>query len=456
MVEEMGQESLQQNSKSGGKVARQVGDVTALSSDGRGIVKSRGKIYFAERVVPGDRVAFAADDEAKPPLAVDAKVLKRSPQRCDHPCRHASECPASQWGIVDYKTQLSEKTELVRRVLRGVVDAEGVSEIWASPEPWGYRNRLTLGVYPKERGAVLGYAVGARGAGYTEIRTCLLAAKPIIQAVGHVGWILRDARQLPASALPARIVFYDTLDGPGALAQFEESAKETDVQEFLEFAPNFELPGGFWITMASKAGNVGERGTFWREEESRAMRTTWLGKELEIHPAGFAQINEGAVNLVLEHLRTLSAELDAATVWDLYGGYGALGFACARDGGKLVVVEQSPYSQEPFAQLAALHPGITAKFQMGEVLRALPEIVDLLTDKDLLILDPPRSGCHPEILEQVSKSAIRKMVYLSCNPARLARDLKILAPAGFRAMTVQPVDFFPQTPEIEVLVILER
>jgi 23S rRNA (uracil1939-C5)-methyltransferase len=456
MIEESGQESLQQNSKSGNRPGRQVGDVTALSSDGRGVVKSRGKIYFAERVVPGDRVAFAPDESAKPPRAADAKVLTRSPNRCEHPCRHAAECPASEWGIVEYKTQLAEKTELVRRVLRGVVAPELVSEIWASPNPWGYRNRLTLSVLQKERGATLGYAVGARGAGFAEIRTCMLAAKPISQAVGHVGWILRDARNLRDTAFPARIAFYETTAGPGAMAQFGETAHETDVQEFLEFAPKFELPGGFWATTASKAGIVGERGTFWREEESHAMRTSWLGKDIEIHPAGFAQVNEGAVNLVLEHLKSRKDELNALTVWDLYGGYGALGFAVAQNGGKLTVVEQSLYSKDPFEQLSSLHADIQARFQKSEVLKALPGLVEKMAQDDLVILDPPRSGCHPDVLEHLNRSAIRKLLYLSCNPAKLSRDLKILSTAGFRATSVQPVDFFPQTPEIEVLVYAER
>ncbi|MCB1060912.1 MAG: class I SAM-dependent RNA methyltransferase [Calditrichaeota bacterium] len=456
MIEDSGQESLQQNFKSGGKPSRQVGDVTALSSDGRAIVKSRGKTYFAERVVPGDRVAFAPDETTSPARAANAKVLKRSELRCDHPCRHAAECPASQWGIVKYETQLAEKTELVRRVLRGIVAPESVSEMWASPEPWGYRNRLTLTVYPKERGAVLGYAVGARGAGFAEIRTCLLATRSISQAVGHVGWILRDARQLSASALPTRLVFFETAFGPGAMALFSDLAKETDVQEFLELAQKFELPGGILGATASKAGIVGERGTFWREEESRAMITTWLGNRLEIHPAGFAQINEGAFDRVLGFLQQQSAGFEASAVWDLYGGYGALGFAAARAGTRLTVIEQSGFSRKTFDQLAGFHPQVKSKFTKSEVLAALPNIASKMTDKDLVILDPPYSGCHPDVLKALSGAAIRKLVYLSCNPARLARDLKILAPAGFQSTLIQPVDFFPQTPEIEVLVFAER
>ncbi len=220
MFEDEGQESLQQGSKSGGDTSgRQVGDVTALSSDGRGIVKSREKVYFADRVVPGDRVAFSPDEAAKPAAALHVKLLKKSADRCEHPCRHAAECPASEWGIVSYERQLSEKTELVRRVLRGVVPAEEVKEIWASPDEWGYRNRLTVSVRPREKGGYeIGYAKAARGAGFAPIRNCLLGTKTVGQAVGHIGWILRDARNLKPEALPDRISVYETDLGAGALA----------------------------------------------------------------------------------------------------------------------------------------------------------------------------------------------------------------------------------------------
>jgi 23S rRNA (uracil1939-C5)-methyltransferase len=158
----------------------------------------------------------------------------------------------------------------------------------------------------------------------------------------------------------------------------------------------------------------------------------------------------------LEFLRERKTEFDTATVWDLYGGFGALGFAVVNDGARLVVVEQSPFSQTTFDQLAGFHPNVKAKYTRSEVLRALPSIAPKMHANDVVILDPPRSGCHPDVLTHLGRSVVNKLVYVSCNPARLARDLKILASSGFRPTVVQPVDFFPQTPEIEVLVFAER
>lgn len=186
------------------------------------------------------------------------------------------------------------------------------------------------------------------------------------------------------------------------------------------------------------------------------MLTTWLGKDLSVHPAGFAQVNEGATHLVLEHLQEQRERLSARTVWDLYGGYGALGFAAAVDGARVEVVEQNALSKKTFEHLAAMNPSVEAEFHQGEVARLLPRLSETFSPDDLVILDPPRSGCHPSVLKLLGDSRIKRIAYLSCNPARLSRDLKILATDGFQAVQIQPVDFFPQTPEIEALAMLER
>ena len=186
------------------------------------------------------------------------------------------------------------------------------------------------------------------------------------------------------------------------------------------------------------------------------MQVDWLGHKLDVHPAGFAQVNEEAFSQVLNYLKPYRDDFAARTVWDLYGGYGALGFAAARDGSRVHIVEQSGLVETTFTQLSNLCPNVEAEFQQSEAARVVPKLVRKISDDDLVILDPPKSGCHPEVLTALMESKIQRIAYLSCNPARLSRDLKILSEQGFQAKVVQPIDFFPQTPEIEVLAIIER
>ncbi len=106
------------------------------------------------------------------------------------------------------------------------------------------------------------------------------------------------------------------------MAIFKGQPDETDVQHFLELAQKVELPGGIWAASSNQVGIVGERGTFWREEECRAMQVDWLGHKLEVHPAGFAQVNEEAFAEVLNYLKSLrddfAATTDVGSVWWLW------------------------------------------------------------------------------------------------------------------------------------------
>ncbi len=452
------QESLQPDFKpESAATTRIAGDVTALSSDGRGIVKAREQIFFAERVVPGDRVAFIPDLTAKPPAAREVKILRKSPERWNHPCPHAKTCPASEWGIVVYEAQVREKTGLVRRVLRGVVEPELVADMWPSPQPWGYRNRLTLNVLPTARGSMeFGYALAAREARIVPIKDCLLADEEIRVALRGIFAEVRDLKTVRPEIVPNRLTLYRAETGAAALAIYTSRVSESDVLEFLELADEWPLDGGIWAATGTKSGLVESRGTFWREEESSSIHVGWLGHPIAVHPAGFSQANQSSADLVLRELAAFRDSWRPKTVWDLYGGYGALGFAAVPDGAALEVVEQSGFSESAFAALSALRPGAVARFHQGEVARLLGKMARHMTADDLVILDPPRSGCHPDVLGHLNASGARRIVYLSCNPARLARDLRILQEHGWAAKSVQPVDFFPQTPEIEVLAVIER
>jgi 23S rRNA (uracil1939-C5)-methyltransferase len=143
-------------------------------------------------------------------------------------------------------------------------------------------------------------------------------------------------------------------------------------------------------------------------------------------------------------------------VWDLYGGYGALGFAVGGGVRPVTVMDISSYSERTFAELARMAGNTNSRFLRGDLLVTLPTVVKSIAEEDLVVLDPPRSGAHPEVLTRITRSRCRRVIYLSCNAARLARDLRILKEHRFAPTEIQPYDFFPQTPTIETLVILQR
>ena len=119
-------------------------------------------------------------------------------------------------------------------------------------------------------------------------------------------------------------------------------------------------------------------------------------------------------------------------------------------------MEVSSYAEQTFQELVEIADNRQSRFVRGDLLTTMPPAAKEISENDVVVLDPPRSGAHPEVLKSVAKSRCRRIVYLSCNPARLARDLKLLCDRGFSPVEIQPYDFFPQTPTIEVLAILQR
>lgn len=185
------------------------------------------------------------------------------------------------------------------------------------------------------------------------------------------------------------------------------------------------------------------------------MRTHWMGHELELHPAAFCQVNSGAADLLHAHLADSGAATPARKIWDLYGGYGALGMA-ASAGAPLTVFDVAPPARDGLARLCAIAGECHAQFVAGDLLRTLLDYASQMAEDDVIILDPPRGGAHPDVLRTIAAARARRVWYLSCNPARLARDLLRLRGHGFAIVDLQPYDFFPQTPLVEVFVRLQR
>jgi tRNA/tmRNA/rRNA uracil-C5-methylase (TrmA/RlmC/RlmD family) len=258
-----------------------------------------------------------------------------------------------------------------------------------------------------------------------------------------------------SAQLPRRIRIHDTRRGAGALLIFAGELEEGDTVEWRTKLKDVPIPGGAWLASGTRVGVADLRNPLRRMPGALPMLTTWLGNEVDVHPAQFCQANGGAADLVLERLRRLGQSQGFASVWDLYGGYGALGLAAA---GKrpVTVLEQTSLCRETFQDLATRAGNTQAEFVGGDLLRTVKKAALRMTSDDLVILDPPRSGVHREVLAVLAQSNARQIAYLSCNPARLGRDLGLLLNAGFRAEEIQPYDFFPQTPRIEALCLLER
>ncbi|MBR2929618.1 MAG: 23S rRNA (uracil(1939)-C(5))-methyltransferase RlmD [Clostridia bacterium] len=186
------------------------------------------------------------------------------------------------------------------------------------------------------------------------------------------------------------------------------------------------------------------------------------GVRLKITAQSFYQVNRTACELLYAKARDLAAPTKADTVLDLYCGAGSIGLSMARDAGEVIGIEIVESAVE-CAKENAVANGITnASFFTGDaanterLLEAAERKIGKRIDPDVVILDPPRAGCAPELLSFVASREPKRIVYISCNPKTLARDAELLAALGYKADTVYPVDMFPMTGHVESVVCLTR
>jgi 23S rRNA (uracil1939-C5)-methyltransferase len=433
----------------------QAATITGVSTDGRGIAHVNDRAVFIERALPGDHVRIKADWNAKPPSAVVIEQLTASPDRVVHPCPHALECPACPFGGWDYSKQLTAKTDLVQRTLSKVLRDIEVREIIPSPAEWGYRNRVSLRLWEEGDRVSVGYRQEARAEACTPITACKLAMPDIDLCIGELQKTLSGYRGGTSETLPARIQVHQTSAGAGLMIVFPIRIHSSQRKLWRNWLVETNIPGGVWFATGNRAGVIGAQSWVEPDQAAEPMLTSWMGTPLKVHPGSFCQANAAAAELVCKRIEVWSNRIKPKVVWDLYGGYGALGFAAGMSS-EVNIFESSKWSEPISGALAKIAHSKKPVFVQGDVLKEFSRHAGEVSDHDLVILDPPSSGAHREVLDLLIESSARRVCYLSCNPARLARDLSILFDGGFHTTEIQPYDFFPQTASIEVLALLER
>jgi 23S rRNA (uracil1939-C5)-methyltransferase len=429
--------------------------VEHLSTDGRGIVRVDGQVYFVSGVLPGDRVLLDLNATTKPQSAVAIQLLAPSPHRVPHLCPHFGPCCGSVWGCLEYGEQLRVKQELVERTLRKSIGPVEVMPTVPSPQPWHYRNRITLSVWLDNDRLHLGFQTEARQPNGIPVSVCHLADAAISDCLHNLSSFFSNT-ELPDIPVPRRVQIHLTTGGAGLLLVFATEINQSVADQWIKLLSAIEISGGIYLASGTRAGILDYRKPLFHSADALPLTTTWLGHAVELDPSAFCQTNPLAADLVGQRLQAFASESHFQSIWDLYGGFGALSLAASSGEERVAVFEISPHAESAMNHLAASMNHPTPDFIRGDLLKTFPLHANELTADDLLILDPPRSGAHPEILKLIASSRIKHVVYLSCNPARLARDLQILQPAQFAPLSIQPYDFFPQTPSIETLAILHR
>ena len=438
-------------------------DVETLVSDGRALGRLSGLAVFVAGALPGQQIeARILRLKKRMAEAELIRVLQKAPEEQAPPCPHAEQCGGCPWQSLPYTHQLTWKTTLVRDALERVGKQKKPPLLEALPSPniWHYRNKMEFAFGPSAEGTILGLRARSSHA-VVRVPECQLQSPRAPRLAELVAGLLKPEPKLLARG---RFLVVREPQAGGCFAELilspasETAAQGAALGKRLGEALHAVFPelSGFTLSIRKAQTDVAYGETTLYSETS--LRETIGGVSLELGHAAFFQVNTPAADLLYAEAGRFCA-LDtykAPVVWDVYSGIGSIGFSLYphMPHGRLTGIEAVSPAVD-CARNNAQRLGFTKyRAEAGDAAHLLKRLVQQ-EHPDVVIVDPPRAGLDPEVIQSLLKAAPERLVYVSCNPATLARDIERLAPA-YRLTAIRPVDLFPQTPHIETVSLLTR
>ena len=450
------------------------GDTLALTIDdlafgGEGVGRVDGYVVFVPGGIPGDRLKVRmTESRARYGRAVIEDVEVPSTDRVTPPCPYFGRCGGCRLQHVSYAAQLAFKQKQVRDCLDrlgGLGPSIEVRPIVPAPDVLGYRNKMEFTVAGTAGAPTIGLHQADRYDIVLDIERCLLQSEAMNTLLGDVR---REVRERQLSVWQARagedgeglLRFVTLREGRNTgetmvnvVASSPDVAVLAPVAESLDArVPRVSVLLNVNDRKASVAVGTEEHVLVGRDH----IRESLNGVIFQVSANSFFQTNtaqaERLFGLVTEACELTGAE----TVFDLYSGTGAISLLLARRCARVYGIELAAAAVADAGRNARLNGIDNCTFLSGEVRHVLPALIQDGVRPDVVVADPPRAGFHPKALTTLVALAPARIVYVSCNPSTLARDLGELSRHGYRVDWVQPVDMFPQTPHIEAVARLTR
>ncbi|MBL7115918.1 MAG: class I SAM-dependent RNA methyltransferase [Kiritimatiellae bacterium] len=392
-------------------------DVTIheVAYPGRGVARHDDLVYFVPGVLEGETVTIRVTRLRKRYAEADlVEVIKPSPHRIEPTCPLTKDCPGCRYQHMDYAEEVSTKQKQLASLLQRLGGLESLPNIKIIPSPnkLGYRNKIVLHGQQQGEQAVLGY-FGKDNRTVLDVDACPLACQAINDAITKV----RDSGEV---SIPKK----DTLS-----VTFRHTEKE-GVSCWHDRPPH-----GVLLT-----------------------ENTVMG-ELEVPAGSFFQVNPGVCDALISAIQAIVEQSGYQRVLDLYAGVGVFALAAARAGAPRVIAVDTDRRAIAAARRNAvsldIHQFRTSAMRADEALNKIASENDNLRDT-CIIVDPPRAGLSPNAIEQLKEMNAGCIIYISCAPDNLARDLRKLTAESYTLEDVQLFDMFPRTPHFETLVVLSQ
>ena len=453
--------------------------IEAVAAEGKALTHVDGMVVFVDFAVPGDVVDIKVYKKKKNYMeGFIQRMVKPSEQRLEPFCEHFGVCGGCRWQPLPYSMQLEAKRQQVedQLVRIGHLDVPEIRPTLPSLRTQFYRNKLEFSASSKrwllkgedpdsvsEQDRMgLGFHVGKFFDKVLDIRQCYLQPEPsnsirlfIKQFCVENGYEFYNIRENQGYF---RNVFIRTTEKGSVMLivcfAFEDEARRKALLDAV--GARFPQISSLWYVINEKLNDsIGDQSPVLYKGED-AIYEEMEGLRFKIGPKSFYQTNFLQAYRLYSVAREFAALTGQEVVYDLYTGTGTIAQFVSRQAAKVVGIEYVPEAIEDAWSNARANGIGNCTFFAGDMKDVLNEKFIARNGKpDVIILDPPRAGIHPDVAQVILKAAPQRMVYVSCNPASQARDLAILC-RDYVITAVQPVDMFPHTMHVENVVALQR
>lgn len=440
-------------------------DITGMTHEGQGVGRIESLAVFVDGALEGEQVETRIIKLNKTyGVGKLITILKPSPHRAEPFCGAYRRCGGCNLQHMDYNAQLDFKTKLVRDNLArlgGLKDVV-VHDAIGMQQSLHYRNKAQYPVTMVNGSIITGF-YAARSHDVIDSEKCG------IQDV-ESDKVRKVVRQFIAEK---SISAYDEVSGKGLVRHIATRvgfntgevmvvliingttlpSSDELVKKLLEAVPGIK---SIFLNINTENTNIilGKRNI--RLYGGDTIIDTIGGYKFLISPHSFYQVNPVQTEVLYSKVLEYAALAGAETVFDLYCGIGTISLFLSAKAGKVYGIEVVEEAIADARKNAVLNGASNIEFILDEAERAVPKMYREGIKADVVVLDPPRKGCDESLLHLLAEMQPKRIVYVSCNPATLARDLKYLDGQGYRTVEAQPVDMFPWTTHVESVVLLQR
>jgi 23S rRNA (uracil1939-C5)-methyltransferase len=441
------------------------GTIERVIFPNKGIVKVEDKEIVVKNGIPGQKVQFSINKIRKGKCEGRLlEVIEKSPIEIEAKCPHFGKCGGCLYLNMSYEDQLKLKEKQVKELLDGVCEDYEFEGIIGSPEQWSYRNKMEFSFGDEIKDGPLALGMHKRGSfhdivtvnqckivdnDYNLILACVLnyfksKGVSFYHKMRHEGYL---RHLLIRKGVKTREILIDLITSTQMNPELGDL-----VEEILKLPLENKVVGILHTLNDSLADVV-------RNDETKILYgedyfyEELLGLRFKISPFSFFQTNSLGAEVLYSLAREYVGETKDMTIFDLYSGTGTIAQMLAPVAKKVIGVEIVEEAVEAARVNARLNDLDNCEFIAGDVLK----VIDGIEEKpDLIVLDPPRDGIHPKALDKIIEFGVDRIVYISCKPTSLVRDLVVLQERGYEVVRGEAVDMFPGTVHVECVCLMTR